>query len=936
MSTRVLIFRIGQCWASQTEPELGLGFIVEISQLSITVTFPETTERRMYGVRSAPLRRVRYDAGEQIRVKGGKAFEVAEVIEQDGLLIYRGEGHESLESELEGGGRSQTQPQERIFSGRVDDLRKYRLRLDTLRFRARTLNSPSRGLVGPRVTLLPHQLYVASQVVGHPVPRALLADEVGLGKTIEAGLTLHRLLVTERARKVLIVVPSALSNQWFVELFRRFNLLFTVVNAVDTAGAEEDLRERALCLISMEALKGSERLRAVALELSWDLMIVDEAHRIQWFSADPEDVDSVGLSEMDAAASIEENEEYGFYLEMARKVEGVLLLTATPEQLGHEGHFARLHLLDPDRYPSLSAFHEEQESYSKLMKALNALPEGDRLSAAKVNPLLKKFPVPGLESAAERDDGKFSAREIVRALVDRYGTGRSFFRNTRSRVAQGSVTFPKRHVHPHALDPSKKGGNAKMEWLAEFLRENPSEKVLLITHADARVTEIETELKRLVNVKTASFHAQQPILVRDRQAAYFAEPEGARILICSEMGSEGRNFQFAAHLVLFDLPMEPDVLEQRIGRLDRIGQRRDIHIHVPFEKGSTLERLFRWYHEEGLDALRAPAPGAAQLADRIHLEWSEVLLSGTAAAFEKFLKRGRKEIAEIQAQLEAGRDSLVELQSFDPDVGAEIVKRVKDFEDPEELREYMEQVFDLLGVTEEELDDDSSFVQPGDLMYIPHFPGLPDDGLRLTYSRDKALAREELTLLTWDHPMVSETLGMLLSGEFGNACVATWRTPPAKDTLLLELCFVLEPLAIRGASVERWLPPTLIRIVAGPQGEDLSSQWDRRKLEPLLKTADAQRMAMLKRLPKGVIAGLIQKAEGRARAQGAKIRDAAWEESKSFFAEERNRLVQLKTRMGEKRATLAREKRALDDWEAKVKDGVERASVRLDAVRLIF
>ena len=81
-------------------------------------------------------------------------------------------------------------------------------------------------------------------------------------------------------------------------------------------------------------------------------------------------------------------------------------------------------------------------------------------------------------------------------------------------------------------------------------------------------------------------------------AAYFADEEfGAQVLICSEIGSEGRNFQFAHHLVLFDLPSHPDLLEQRIGRLDRIGQKHIIELHVPYLETSPQERLFQWYHE---------------------------------------------------------------------------------------------------------------------------------------------------------------------------------------------------------------------------------------------------------------------------------------------------------------------------------------------------
>ena len=78
--------------------------------------------------------------------------------------------------------------------------------------------------------------------------------------------------------------------------------------------------------------------------------------------------------------------------------------------------------------------------------------------------------------------------------------------------------------------------------------------------------------ERIASLNIGVFHSGLSFVARDRQAAYFSDPAGAQILLCTEIGSEGRNFEFAHHLVLFDLPLYPDLLEQRIGRLDRIGQ----------------------------------------------------------------------------------------------------------------------------------------------------------------------------------------------------------------------------------------------------------------------------------------------------------------------------------------------------------------------------
>ncbi len=141
----------------------------------------------------------------------------------------------------------------------------------------------------------------------------------------------------------------------------------------------------------------------------------------------------------------------------------------------------------------------------------------------------------------------------------------------------------------------------RIDWLADLLRTVSPEKLLLICRTQQKVEAIESALRERINVKVAMFHEGLSLVQRDRNAAWFSEKDGARIWIASKIGSEGRNFQFAHHLVLFDLPLDPELLEQRIGRLDRIGQTSEIQVHVPFLGGSPQEALARWYHE-GLDS----------------------------------------------------------------------------------------------------------------------------------------------------------------------------------------------------------------------------------------------------------------------------------------------------------------------------------------------
>lgn len=150
----------------------------------------------------------------------------------------------------------------------------------------------------------------------------------------------------------------------------------------------------------------------------------------------------------------------------------------------------------------------------------------------------------------------------------------------------------------------------RVNWLLELLKENRNEKVLIIASRASTALQLEQALREREGIRGTVFHEGMSIIERDKAAAYFAQEEGgAQVLICSEIGSEGRNFQFANQLVMFDLPFNPDLLEQRIGRLDRIGQKRDIEIHVPYLQGTSQELLARWF-DEGLNAFGETCDGA--------------------------------------------------------------------------------------------------------------------------------------------------------------------------------------------------------------------------------------------------------------------------------------------------------------------------------------
>src|SRR5687768_1882043 len=221
-----MAFVPGQRWISNAEPELGLGTVVRLDGRTVQVLFATAGVLRQYAMQAAPLTRAEFRVGQ--KVAGQKrSFVIERISALDGMLTYHGGDVALPEAELD-----DTQPisraDERLLSARVDAPDRFDFRLQALARRAAAMRSPAWGLAAARIDLIPHQLRVAAIVAQRRPPRALLADEVGLGKTIEAGMVLARLLASGRVARVLVVAPASLTAQWFVELLRRFNLPFAL------------------------------------------------------------------------------------------------------------------------------------------------------------------------------------------------------------------------------------------------------------------------------------------------------------------------------------------------------------------------------------------------------------------------------------------------------------------------------------------------------------------------------------------------------------------------------------------------------------------------------------------------------------------------------------------------------------------------------------
>lgn len=913
-------FAIGQRWISETENSLGLGMITALDFRSVTLHFPATDETRIYAVAQAPLTRIVLNKGEQLHHQAGWQGEVLDVQEMNSLLFYlvkNEQGEEIIVNEKELSPIiSFSQAKDRLFSSQIDRSEHFALRYQTLLHQQAQFQSPLRGLRGNRAGLIPHQLHIAQEVGNRINPRVLLADEVGLGKTIEAGMILQNQLFAEKVQRVLIIVPETLQHQWLVEMLRRFNLHFSLFDEERC----EDFAEQSinpfstenLIICALDWLKAHPHRVQQAIEAEFDCLIVDEAHHLAWSENAP------------SAA-------YLLVEQLANAIPSVLLLTATPEQLGLESHFARLRLLDPERFYDYQAFLKEQENYQPVADAVQSLLSEKPLSAVEKNhisDLLNEQDVEPLFKAlaCHNDDEKQAARqELIQNLIDRHGTSRILFRNTR----QGIKGFPHRVYHQVTIDATE--ADEKIHWLIDFLKSHRNEKILVICKTAQTAIQLEQILREKEAIRSAVFHERMSIIERDRAAAYFSDSEnGAQVLLSSSIGSEDRNFQFACHLVLFDLPKNPDLLEQCIGRLDRIGQTRDVQIYVPCLSGSAQQNLARWYHE-GLNAFGQTCPIGMAL-----FEQYETLLkvrSENKADFEQLILQTQKQAKALRLALEKGRDRLLELNSNGGEKAQRLAAEIAQTDNSPQLVDFALNLFDIIGVEQDDLGENSIVITPTGTMLVPDFPGLKEEGVTVTFDRQLALAREELEFLTWDHPMIHQGIDLIVSGDIGKASMALLvnKQLPA-GTLLVELIYMIESQSPKGLQLNRFLPPTPVRLLLDSKGNDLAGQVNfdtlQNKLKPLGKDIANKMIKMARPNIEQLIKLGNHKITEIAQAQ---IREAS-RLADQTLSTELNRLIALKAvnkNIRQAEINVLEKQRVLSLEE------LSKASWRLDSLRVI-
>lgn len=928
-------FCIGQRWISEAEPELGLGKVIAQDNRFVEIEFSIHKSKRKYAAGSAPLRRITFRVGELIEDRNGKQHRVLSVIENpSGFIEYQCEDILLSEDNISDTISFST-PDKRLLAGIVDKPADFNFRFELLQQQAIIRQSGVRGFVGGRIDLIPHQLFIADNSASRKRPRVLLSDETGLGKTIEACLIVHRLIMTGRALRVMILVPETLVHQWFVELLRKFNHNFRIFSR--EFGAEAKMHnpflEEQQFICSVDLLLGNPLFSEAAIKAEWDLVVVDEAHHMRLNSPS-----------------------FLFLKQLSERSDGLLLLSATPEQFGRRDHFHRLQLLDPKRYTTYDNYLQEIQRLQSLSDYIdNWIKDNgidlDETSAEDIEISLPeeiRALLPGTV-----DSKRVNQNLTLAQLVDIYAVGRVQFRNTR-RTIKG---FPERNVELVTLNANDsckeqlkkemirditgayghcniQPDDPRILAMAKLMRDLPDSKFLVICTTKEKVADIQSALQKHLAIDIAVFHEDMTLIQADRNAAWFAERTGARVMVSSDIGSEGRNLQFCSHLILFDLPFNPELLEQRIGRLDRIGQQSVINLYVPFIAGSPQHLLCRWYHE-GVCSLQKNVPAAGAVFEEVETELRSLLMQQDASSADvqisaDIILETKERCAQLTQELFSKRDRLLELASFQPKRARELVNSIQ-YEDVHTRAEtIMDKLFMHYGVAVEEAGE-NKWALITEYVTDQAFPLPRQERPVITYDRKTALFRDDIEFVTIDHPMVTGALDLYLSSEHGTSSFGFWRDTKKKE-LVMECIYVLECIASAEFDSDRFLPPLPLRVAVNHFGEDVTSEYLPAITSGLLKTGSIKPFLAKPEFSSILIPSLIEKSIQIAQSEMKPIIEDAIKKVKHSYNIETDRL----NRLSELGAPITpfefdAVKKQMDSVTKIIKD----ARLRLDSVCLI-
>jgi len=509
------------------------------------------------------------------------------------------------------------------------------------------------SLSSTRTNLEPYQVEAAWRVLNSYKHRFLIADDVGLGKTIEAGMILKELSLRGRTRRVLIIVPAPLRYQWQREMRERFDEQFVIYEAAYLKVLKDSLLKDAnvweahdRVITSIDYAKKEEVL--VELERAkWDLIIFDEAQK---------------LSVSKYGNKIQRSQRYKLAEALNNKTESFLFLTATPHRGDSFAFYSLISLIDP------YIFEDESRISSGKLNSIMIRRGKDGLKDEEGKPIFRPRDVLTLPVYFTEDENRlydavtdyvrevynsakslnnravgFAMVLLQKRMVSSITAIRESLKNRLSNLIKAEISSLSREEEvrlrdyiedPDSMDDWEKEKferkletlslpstpealkmemetlkhlikmaedikvDSKAQRLIEFVKgilEDPKEKILIFTEYRDTLSYLLDLLKK-EGFDPVTIHGGMPMGER-REAEELFKSEAMKIMAATDAAGEGINLQFCHIMVNYDLPWNPNRIDQRIGRLHRYGQKRDVKAHNLFisntREGEILARLMQ-------------------------------------------------------------------------------------------------------------------------------------------------------------------------------------------------------------------------------------------------------------------------------------------------------------------------------------------------------
>jgi len=735
-------------------PELGPGLVEAVEGRTLVVRFPNTDTRLRLAADSDALEPLRFDSGTRAVLLDGDEPVVVEGEVTTGRIRLT-DGREVDPRDLWPATVGDSLG-ERLAVGDIDSGASFVMRLEAMHLASIREVDGLGSFLGGRIHLLPHQLYAAQRATRTDPSRWLLADEVGLGKTVEACLILSHLIRTGRAERALVVAPDTLTVQWLGELWRKYHQVFVLLDEKRLSDVDREFgrgfnpfQVYRHVVVGLDFLSERRRLVEQAVETDIDLVIVDEAHHLR------RPLGHAG------------NQAYRAILPLAALGHHLLLLTATPLEEDALGFFRLLELLRPEEFGTLTV-EDRVRRPEPLPPCTSSARRRDIPGLPERRPVV--VDLSGHDGWGARDQLEQALRETAPTNpVAR----RDALRKLRRALASGRALAELLGRGDNALKTIASDADLsdpRLEWLGHMAPrwKRDGEKTLVFVAHRATLKVVQAAMGRLSQLRVGVFHEDLSTTQRDMEVAQFRHPDGPSMLVSTECGGEGRNFQFCTRLVLFDLPWNPVVVEQRIGRLDRIERHAPVEIRYFRPRSKLANTVVDVY--ERLGVFREPLGLVGELT-RVESALESVALAPArrfTIAVDRVLEDTQVALGRVRkaALHELHRDP------YGPDMAPDILARI-----PADLEQFTKRV---VLATAEQLDLDVEehrhgrrySIELGHRSRVESLPGVrPGSSFLGTFDREEAVLDESIDFFSSGHPLVEGILAHVDESALGRVAL---------------------------------------------------------------------------------------------------------------------------------------------------------------------